>query len=239
MNITQFISFQGDDGKEIFGTYTDLKKAVAEMKRAGLNGLIIDLRDNPGGYLSSAVNICDMFVGRKSIVTVRPRVGAVREYKGKTAGDWSFPIVVLVNGNSASASEIVSACLKDNDRAVIVGEKTYGKGSVQDVVDFTPTGGELKYTIARYYPPKGYNIDKLAHEQDPNIKEYGVSPSPGFEVKLNSEELNDWYEYSQDLHTIPPPGKPAPVVNPAKDKVLEKGLEFLRGAVREKLAGKP
>jgi carboxyl-terminal processing protease len=232
VHITQFISLAGDDGKEVFGTATDLKKAVAEMKKSGLNGLILDLRENPGGYLSSAVSICDMFVGKQAIVTVKPRVGSVREYKGRTGGDDSFPMVVLVNGDSASASEIVSACLQDHGRAIIVGERTYGKGSVQDVVEFAPTGGELKYTIARYYPPSGRNIDKLATEQDPSIKDWGVKPDYGFEVKLSPEELNNWFEYAQDLLVIPPPGKPAPTVNPEKDKQLLKGLDYLREVVK-------
>jgi C-terminal peptidase prc len=232
VHITQFISLQNDDGVEEFGTFTDLKQAVAEMKKAGLNGLILDLRENPGGYLSSAVSICDMFVGKQSIVTVKPRVGRVREYKGRTAGDDSFPMVVLVNGDSASASEIVSACLQDHGRAIIVGERTYGKGSVQDVVPFKPTKGELKYTIARYYPPSGRNIDKIATEQDPTIKDWGVKPDYGFEVKLSPEELNNWFEYAQDLLVIPPAGKPTPTVNPEKDKQLLKGLDYLREVVK-------
>jgi C-terminal peptidase prc len=236
VHITQFIAIDLDeDGKEEFGTFTDLKKTIADLKKTGLNALILDLRENPGGYLSSAVNISDMFVGKQPIVTVKPRVGAVREYKGKTNGDKEndFPVVVLVNGNSASASEIVAACLQDHGRATIVGERTYGKGSVQDVVEFRPTGGELKYTIARYYPPSGRNIDKLATEQDPNIKDWGVKPDYGFEVKYSSEELNDWYEYTQDLLVIPPPGKAPAKVNPEKDKQLLKGLDHLRAVVKE------
>src|SRR5262249_47803675 len=123
VHITQFIAIDSnDDGKEDFGTFTDLKKTIDDLKKTGLNGLIIDLRENPGGYLSSAVSISELFVGRQPIVTVKPRVGAVREYKGRTAGDDSFPLVVLVNGNSASASEIVAACLQDHARATIVGE---------------------------------------------------------------------------------------------------------------------
>jgi C-terminal peptidase prc len=236
VHITQFIAIDlDDDGKEEFGTFTDLTKAISSMKKAGLNGLIIDLRENPGGYLSSAVNICDTFVGKQPIVTVRPRAGAVREYKGKSNGDKDndFPIVILVNGNSASASEIVAACLQDHGRAVIVGDRTYGKGSVQDVREFAPTGGELKYTIARYYPPSGRNIDKLATEQDPSIKDWGVKPDYGFEVKLSAEETNDWYEYIQDLLVIPPPGKTAAKVNPEKDKQLQKGLDQLRVVIKE------
>jgi C-terminal peptidase prc len=173
-----------------------------------------------------------MFVGKQPIVTVKPRVGSVREYKGRSAGDDSFKMVVLINGDSASASEIVSACLQDHGRAIIVGERSYGKGSVQDVVDFPPTNGELKYTIARYYPPSGRNIDKLATEQDPSIKEWGVKPDYGFEVKLSPEELNHWYEYAQDLLVIPPPGKPAPAVDPEKDKQLMKGLDYLRVVIK-------
>jgi C-terminal processing protease CtpA/Prc len=141
-------------------------------------------------------------------------------------------MVVLVNGDSASASEIVAACLQDHGRAVIIGERSYGKGSVQDVVEFSPTGGELKYTIARYYPPSGRNIDKLATEQDPSIKDWGVKPDYGFEVKLSPEELNNWFEYSQDLLVIPPKGKPAPTVSPEKDVQLSKGLDYLRGVIK-------
>jgi C-terminal peptidase prc len=202
------------------------------MKKSGLNGLVLDLRENPGGYLSSAVSICDMFVGRQAIVTVKPRVRPVDEYKGRTAGDDSFKMVILVNVDSASASEIVAACLQDHGRAVIVGERTYGKGSVQDVVPFDPTKGELKYTIARYYPPSGRNIDKLATEQDPSIKEWGVKPDYGFDIKLSPEETNNWFEYIKDLHVIPPPGKPSPTVDPSKDKQLMKGLDFLRDVIK-------
>ncbi|MCE9567232.1 MAG: S41 family peptidase [Planctomycetes bacterium] len=234
VHITQFIAIDLDeDGREEFGTVTDLKKAIAQMKKTGLNGLIIDLRENPGGYLSSAWHLCEMFIDKgEKVVTVKPRAGAIREYKAEIQGDKSFEVVVLVNGNSASASEIVAACLQDHGRATIVGERSYGKGSVQDVREFKPTGGQLKYTIARYYPPTGRNIDKLATEQDPTIKEWGVKPDPGFEVKLSSDELNDWYEYAQNLLVIEPPGKESPKVNPAKDKQLLKGLEQLRDILK-------
>jgi C-terminal peptidase prc len=235
VNITQFISVDLDeDGREEFGTVTDLKKAIAGLKKTGLNALIIDLRENPGGYLSSAWHMCEMFLDKdERIVSVKaPRAGSERVYKAQVGGDKSYEIVVLVNHNSASASEIVAACLQDHTRATIIGERTYGKGSVQDVRDFEKTGGIIKYTFARYYPPSGRNIDKLATEQDPKITEWGVKPDYGFEVKLTPEELNDWYEYSQDLHVIPPPGKKAAVVNPEKDKVLAKGVTHLRDVIK-------
>jgi carboxyl-terminal processing protease len=235
VNVTQFISIDLDeDGREEFGTVTDLKKAIAGLKKTGLNALVIDLRENPGGYLSSAWHMCEMFLEKNErIVSVKaPRAGSERVYKAEVGGDKSYEIVVLVNGNSASASEIVAACLQDHTRATIIGERTYGKGSVQDVRDFDKTGGVIKYTFARYYPPSGRNIDKLATEQDPKITEWGVKPDYGFEVKLTPEELNDWYEYSQDLHVIPPPGKKAAVVNPEKDKVLAKGVTHLRDVIK-------
>jgi len=235
VHLTQFISVDlDDDGKEEFGTLTDLKKAITTLKKSGLNGLIIDLRDNPGGYLSSAWKISELFLRRgEKIVTVKYPRSAQRDYRAETTGDTDLPLVILVNGNSASASEIVAAALQDHSRAVIVGERTYGKGSVQDVRPFAPTGGEIKYTIARYYPPSGRNIDKLATEQDPSIKDWGVKPDYGFEVKLTPEERNDWEEYVQELGVIPPPGKPVPTVTPAKDKQLQKALDHLRTIVKE------
>ncbi|HSQ54215.1 MAG TPA: S41 family peptidase [Gemmata sp.] len=234
VHLTQFIAVDLDrDGKEDLGTVTELKKAITEMKKTGLNGLVIDLRDNPGGYLSSAWHMCEQFIDKGDpIVTVKPRVGLEDAYRAENGGDKSFEIVVLVNNGSASASEIVSACLQDLGRATIVGDRTYGKGSVQDVIPIRETGGEMKFTFARYYPPSGRNIDKLATEQDPKIKDWGVKPDYGFEVKLSAEELNAWYEYSADLRSIPAPGKPAPKVDPAKDKQLQKGLDHLREQLR-------
>jgi hypothetical protein len=115
-----------------------------------------------------------------------------------------------------------------------MGERSYGKGSVQRVRPYPLTEGRMKYTDARYYPPSGRNIDKIAAEQDPELKkkdEWGVKPDAGFEIKLTREERNDWLEYVRDLAVIPPPGKKAPRVDPTKDKQLEKALEHLKGLV--------
>ena len=98
------------------------------------------------------------------------------------------------------------------------------------------TEGRIKYTVARYYPPLGKNIDKVASEQDPELKkkdEWGVKPDAGFEIKLTREELADWFEYSRDLEVIPPPGKKTPVVDPAKDKQLQKGIDHLKGLIKK------
>ena len=233
IHIESFLFTQGE-----FGTYADLKRALAQLKRTGLNGLVIDVRNNPGGSLAAVVEMCELFVGREDIVTTKERdVSQNYTYRGQQAGDKSYPIVVLINGYSASASEILAACLQDHGRATVMGERSYGKGSVQRVKEFKYTEGRLKYTDARYYPPSGRNIDKIAMEQDPELKkkdEWGVKPDVGFEIKLTREERTDWNEYVRDLPNIPPPGKKPPTVDPAKDKQLAKALEHLKGLVKDK-----
>ncbi|HXD88327.1 MAG TPA: S41 family peptidase [Urbifossiella sp.] len=213
-------------------TATDLKTAIRDLKKNGLNGLVLDLRGNPGGYLTSAKNICEMFVGKEKLVTVRPRpgggAGVPRTYRGEVPGDKSFDLAVLINGHSASASEIVSACLQDHERATIIGVRSYGKGSVQDVIPFDETGGEIKLTIARYYPPSGRNIDKIAAEQDKSITDWGVHPDKGFEVKLTREEENELETHMRDIEIIPSPGGKKLVVDETKDKQLKAALDFLR-----------
>ena len=170
LHLSQFISINDQ-----LGTTADIKRALAGLKRTGLNGLVVDVRNNPGGSLKGVIDICELFVGKEVIVTTKERggAGATFTYSGRVAGDKSFPVVVLINGNSASASEILAACLQDHSRATIMGERTYGKGSVQHVEPYEPTEGRVKYTVARYYPPSGRNIDKVAAEQDPGVEEEG------------------------------------------------------------------
>ena len=218
-------------------TAGDLKAAIEDLKQKGMNGLVLDLRGNPGGYLISATNICEIFVGKEKLVTVRPREGSAagrpRTYRGEKAGDKSFELVVMINGHSASASEIVAACLQDHERAVILGERSYGKGSVQDVIGFDDTRGEIKLTIARYYPPSERNIDKLATKGDPS-EVWGVKPDKGHEVKLTREELNDLETRMRDIEIIPSPGKRTLEVTEAKDTQLKAALEYLRQQIAAK-----
>lgn len=230
-------SFYADEDYKIgyihlsqFGRNTarDLRKAVADLKRAGLNGLVLDLRENGGGYLDSAIDISSLFVGREKVVEVRYRRGKPDVHTGEFAGEKGFSMVVLVNGGSASASEIVAACLQDLGRAIVIGEKSYGKGSVQHMFKFHPTGGELKMTVARYYPPTGRNIDKLATEQDPAVKEWGVSPDKGFAVDLSREERNELQEHLRNLDVLPQPKSDKPFI----DRQLDKAMEHLRDEIR-------
>ncbi|MDE5681399.1 MAG: peptidase S41, partial [Mailhella sp.] len=141
-------------------TFSDLRKEIDEaMKKSELKGIVLDMRNNPGGLVESAVNIADMFLEEGVIMSMKGRDGNEElEYKAqKQKDDINAPLVVLVNAGSASASEIVAGALCDQERALIVGEKTFGKGSVQNVIPL-PDGTGLKLTVALYYTPSGKSI---------------------------------------------------------------------------------
>ncbi len=137
----------------------DVREAIEDLDSQGARGYVLDLRDNPGGLLSSSVDVSSLFIADGVIVRVEDRNGMIEEHraKGRTATD--KPVVVLVNGNSASASEIVAGALQDHDRATLVGEQSFGKGSVQQIENLT-FGGGIKLTIAHYLTPKGNQINK-------------------------------------------------------------------------------
>ncbi|MFP4667809.1 MAG: S41 family peptidase [Desulfosalsimonas sp.] len=142
-------------------TEDELKKALADLEEKGdpLKGVILDLRDNPGGLLTQAVSVSDVFLEKGRIVSIRGR----NENKesaydaSENGGEPDYPVVVLINGGSASAAEIVAGALQDNDRALILGTDSFGKGSVQTVKPLRGGYG-LKYTIAKYYTPDGNSI---------------------------------------------------------------------------------
>ncbi|MBO8160952.1 MAG: S41 family peptidase [Thermosipho sp. (in: Bacteria)] len=143
-----------------------LEEILTKIYDKGVVALIFDLRDNPGGLLDSAIDIASMFLDAgKLIVTVEPRVGAIERYESKGNSFPKVPIVVLVNGGSASASEIVTGALKENNRAVIIGQKTFGKGSVQNGFPLS-NGGVAFITIAHYKTPSGKDIHKVGIEPD-------------------------------------------------------------------------
>ncbi len=144
----------------------DVKKALAK-KRGKIGGIILDLRNNPGGLLNQAVGLVDLFVDKGVIVSQKGRIQSENQvYKATKPGTYKeIPLVVLVNGGSASASEIVSGALQDHKRAVIVGEKTFGKGSVQVIMPIGH-GEALRLTVARYYLPSGRTIQSKGVEPD-------------------------------------------------------------------------
>ncbi|ABB13884.1 S41 family peptidase [Carboxydothermus hydrogenoformans] len=147
-----------------------VRKAIGDLKKKGMKGLIFDLRDNPGGELKAAVEIADIFVPRgKTIVYVDYRNQPDEEEKAEVP-ELGIPVVVLVNGGSASASEIVAGALKDWGVAVLVGEKTFGKGVVQSIFRLPGNAG-LKLTVARYLTPKKHDINKKGIMPDVVVKQ--------------------------------------------------------------------
>ena len=152
-------------------TASELEKEINNLRRRGLRALILDLRRNPGGLLEQGVAVSDLFLNRgQQIVSMRGRAyGATRDFADEEQQPWpDLPIVVLVDEGSASASEIVAGALQDHDRAVILGETTFGKGSAQSVFAM-PDGGALKITTARWFTPVGRSIQKPRASDDEEI----------------------------------------------------------------------
>jgi len=156
-------------------TVEELRPAIQQMLDDGLKGLILDLRFNPGGQLHIAIEMVDMFVKEGIIVQTKGRTTPYWEASAKEEGTLpDFPMVVLVNPFSASASEIVSGALQDDNRAIIVGERTFGKGSVQNVIPLRDGRTRLKLTTSKYYLPKGRSIHR--EEDMTDADEWGVIP---------------------------------------------------------------
>lgn len=149
-------------------TGDEFKAEYNRLKESGMTGLILDLRQNPGGLITSCVEVADMLVPKGNVVSVVQRDGS-REDFDSTLEDSSLPLVVLIDENSASASEILAGALQDREAATIVGMKSYGKGSVQVVVPLFHEDG-LKLTIAKYYTPSGKCIDGIGIEPDVEVK---------------------------------------------------------------------
>lgn len=149
-----------------------LQRALNDLMAQGMNGLVLDLRSNPGGLLASAIDVAQKFLKRKQlIVTTKGREGPKRELDNRAEGRHhyvDFPMAVLVNRGSASASEIVAGALQDNKRAVLVGETTFGKGSVQSIIPLESKGRStaIRITTARYYTPSGREIHGKGIEPD-------------------------------------------------------------------------
>jgi len=168
-------------------TYPNLKESLEkEINAAGgleyINGVVVDLRNNPGGLLTQAIRVSDAFLESGEIVSTRGRGARDAERYNATPGDLTNgkPIVVLINGGSASASEIVAGALQDHHRAIIVGTKSFGKGSVQTIIPLSSDGAAMRLTTARYYTPSGRSIQSL-----------GVSPDILVEQRIRSDEDPD------------------------------------------------
>lgn len=175
--------FNGNATDEIAG-------AVKKLEKQGAKAFVLDLRDNPGGALEQAVSVASLFIERGVIVRVAERDGPETEHRTVGSVVTGAPLVVLVNGNTASASEIVAGALQDYERAVLVGEKTFGKGSVQSVRKLS-FGGAIKFTTAHYLTPKRRVIDGKGLTPDIVVKmdiEREMDPKKDIQLKRAIEE---------------------------------------------------
>jgi C-terminal peptidase prc len=215
-------------------SFRDMEEAVKKLSKMGLKGLVLDLRNNPGGMLTTAVQISDLFIDDGLIVTIKPRVGQEQSYGGTSEGSYlDFPMVCMVNDGSASGSEIVAACLQDHKRAVILGERSYGKGSVQNVQAFPSTGGEIKLTTASFWRPNGKNLNKSS-TKGTDDEEWGVRPDTGYVVKVKGKERFELDVHLHDLEVIPNRDAPKPETAKAefKDRQLDAAMEYLRSQIK-------
>lgn len=211
----------------------DLQKAIEKLssEKGGIKGLVLDLRNNPGGLLTQAVRVADLFLDSGMIVYTEGRLESQKQkYFARKEGSWTeFPMVVLVNGGSASASEIVAGALQDHKRAVILGTKTFGKGSVQTILPLDDNSA-LRLTTARYFTPKGRSIQATGIVPDIVFENVPVQESRAEEKKrlgLREENLPGHLQNQQGQKEKPvQEGMEESVENDAQ---LKRALELLKG----------
>ena len=214
----------------------EMRKALEGLTKKGMKSLVLDLRFNPGGLLTGAVDVAKLFMGQQQMVvyTQGRKPEFYQEFKtAKEAPYPDIPMAVLINQASASASEIVSGALQDNDRAVVVGQRSFGKASVQQVLPLNDGAG-LRLTIARYYTPKGRMIQR--DYRDKSKADIG-GIFPDVEVKMKPEdEIKIFMQYNNIVYT---PGKAEPEMKfTEKDPVLDKAVEILRQGPEKIIAQK-
>ena len=230
-----------------FGDHTaaDLNAALAAIEReaaGGLRGLVIDLRGNPGGLVSAACETCDRFLDEGVIVSTAGRRSAAGQPQAATirraapgAALAEVPLVVLVDGLTASAAEIVAACLQDHRRATVVGSRTFGKGTVQSIVPLSDGRSLLKLTTSEYVRPSRVAIHRRPGDGDDAV--WGVSPDAGFEITPTAEQLDRTKAWRRARDAA---GRAAVAASPprAADPVLATALRrFSRPAAAAELGG--
>ncbi len=213
---------------------TEMKAALTSLQSQGMTGLILDLRGNPGGLIRAAVEIADLFLDQGRIVSTKGRTLQEEVHDATRDGTLMLPakehpIAVLINRYSASASEILSAALQDHGRAVVLGERSFGKGSVQNVIEMEARASALKLTTASYWRPSGKNIHRFPDSKD--TEDWGVSPDKGYEVKLEDRERIDYLRWRNSRDIVRKADQPVkkPLLSGFKDKALEKAVEVVRG----------
>jgi carboxyl-terminal processing protease len=178
-------------------TVEQSQEALNGFKAQNYRGLILDLRNNGGGLLQAAIGICDLFLDSGVVVSTKSRIpseNAVFNAHKATVVPANIPVIVLINRGSASASEIVAGALKDRGRAYLVGERSYGKGSVQQVFPLDKAG--FKLTTARYYTPSDVNIDKIGLPPDREVKfpEFTAEDAEKFNALIIANKIPQFIE---------------------------------------------
>ena len=212
----------------------DMEKVLLDLETEGLEGLILDLRFNTGGLLDSAVAVTDKFLDDGLIVKTQPGPGFGKwpsystAHKSKTHPN--YPLVVLINSGSASASEIVAGALADkaHNRAILVGTRTHGKGSVQGITHYPGGGAQLKYTMAYYHLPSGQRVESQEAMKKLGRTDWGVGPN--VEVDLRSDELKEMIDVQRDNDVLVQAGRNPPAVDRP---------ELKKHAIEETLASDP
>lgn len=205
-------------------TQQDTLSALNDLKKSGANSLILDLRNNPGGLLAAAVDIASDFIGDSKLIvyTQGRRPDSRLDYRANSKAPFgNVPMVCLVNGGSASGSEIVTGALQDHHRAVIIGERTFGKFSVQSVIPLADGSG-LRLTVAHYFTPAG-----RALYRDEKNNTGGISPDIAVAVNRDTEIK---LQMQQDQIFVPGQAPKSSVkdVDKVKDEVLDRGVEILK-----------
>ena len=217
-------TFQTQTAKHLNNALNEL----ADKNKAPLKGLILDLRNNPGGVLNAAADVADMFIEKGLLVYTKGRIEqSYTEFKAH-AGDKlkGAPIVVLINGGSASASEIVAGALQDHKRAVIMGSKSFGKGSVQTIQEL-PNGGAVKFTTARYFTPSGRSIQ--AEGIEPDIKLQNLSMSDAKKSSTMIKEADLARHISNPVDKNPKAEKHSTAAKILKDYKVREAFNLLKG----------
>lgn len=223
-----------------FKTAKEIAGLVPYLLKKGMRGLILDLRGNPGGTLNSAVDLCNLFVPENDlIVSIHSRT-TVREIRAEKGDKFrSFPIAILIDGQTASASEIVSSCLQDSsgksapDGSVmnvkVIGSRSFGKGAVQDLFSLPQGEGAVKFTVAGYVSPSGKNIHRFPDAKPTD--QWGVMPDEGYEVELSEKDkakLRKWRTLRSMAIDLSVPGDDPPFGDPAQyDLCVKRAIDFL------------
>ena len=188
-------------------TPRDFDEALWELHRQGMRSLIVDVRGNPGGLLQASVDVADRFVNDGVIVSTRGR-NPMEDYthRANVASTWRMPLIVLIDQNSASASEIFAAAISDHQRGVIVGQRSYGKGSVQGIFPLNISGGGVRLTTAKFYSPKGNAISEVGVDADVLVHEVARATEDGIEpedagLRLGVREAKKLVAKSQNYHS--------------------------------------